>query len=110
MRSEDLAGWLKEKNWKKDPEGRRWVLVVWLVQLMFSFGTVLVEIEWDKMVLIPKGKGGYRGIGMVKVLCKVCLVVVNFPLKRSVMLNNTLHGFREGRGKGTATLEAKLDQ
>ena len=43
-------------------------------------------------------------------MCKVCSVVVNCRLKRSVVLHNVLHGFRVGRGKGTATLEAKLVQ
>ena len=38
------------------------------------------------------------------------LVVVNCCLKRSVVLHDTLHGFREGRGAGTDTLEANLAQ
>ena len=58
------------------------------------------------MVLILKGKGEYRGIELVEILWKVCAVVVNCWLKRSVVLHNALHGFRVGRGKGTATLEA----
>ena len=48
--------------------------------------------------LLPKGKGGYRGIMIVEVLWKVCLVVVNFSLKRSGVLHDALNGFREGRG------------
>ena len=38
----------------------------------------------------------------------MCSVVVNFSLKRSVVLPNTLHGFREGMRAGISTLEAKL--
>ena len=41
---------------------------------------------------------------------KVCSVVVICWLKRSVVLHNDLHGFRERRGTGTAMLEAKLAQ
>ena len=41
---------------------------------------------------------------------KVCVMVVNFRLKRSVTLHNELHEFRAGRGTGTATLEEKLAQ
>ena len=36
------------------------------------------------------------------------MTVVNCRLKRSVTLNYALHGFREGMGMGTKTLEAKL--
>ena len=46
------------------------------------------------MVLPPKGMGGYRVIGIVEVLRKVFSVVVNFSLKRSIMLYNALHRFR----------------
>ena len=35
---------------------------------MFRDGTVPVEIAWAKMVLIPKWKGEYRGIGLLEVL------------------------------------------
>ena len=65
-----------------------------LVQVMFRDGTVPEEIAWEMMVLITKGKGEYRGIGLVEVLCKVCSVVVNCRLKRSVVLHDALHGFR----------------
>ena len=36
--------------------------------------------------------------------------MVNFRLKRGVVLHDALHGFRGGRGTGTATLESKLTQ
>ena len=62
------------------------------------------------MVLVLKVKGGYMGIGLVEVLCKVCAVVVNCCLKSSVVIHNALHGFRTWRGTGTATLEVKLYQ
>ena len=62
------------------------------------------------MLLILKGKGGYRGIGIVEVMLKVCSFVVNCCLKRSVVLQDALHGLREGRGTGMATLDAKLAQ
>ena len=61
---------------------------------MFRERAVPEQIAWVKMVLITKGKGGYRGIDLVEVLWKVCLVVVNFSLKRSIMLYNALHRFR----------------
>ena len=62
------------------------------------------------MVLIPKGKREYRGGGLVEVTWKVVAVILNLRLTTGITFNNALHGFREGRGTGTATLEAKLLQ
>ena len=107
---EDLKEWRKEDKWEKDPEGRRCNLVVRLVQVMFRDGTVTEEIAWENMVLIQKGKGEYRGIGLVEVLWKVCSVVVSCRLEKSVVLHDTLHGFREGRGMGKTTMEANMHQ
>ena len=60
------------------------------------------------MVFILKGKGEYQVIVLVEVLWKVCTEVIICLFKRSVELHNVLHGFREGRGTGTDTLEDKL--
>ena len=65
MREEDLKGCRKEAKREKEPEGRMWELIVRLVQVMFRDRTVPEEISWANMVLIPKGKGGLRGIGLV---------------------------------------------
>ena len=46
----------------------------------------------------------------MEVVWKVCAMVVNFRIKRSVNLHDALHGFRLGRVTETATLEAKLEQ
>ena len=35
---------------------------------------------------------------------------MNNKLRDAITLHDTLHGFRQGRGVGTATMEAKLDQ
>ena len=62
------------------------------------------------MILIPKGKGEYRGIGLVEVMWKVMAVILNRRLTSSITFHDVRHGFRAGRGTGTATLEAKLLQ
>ena len=61
---EDLKGWLREANCEKDLVSRRWELVVRLVQLAIWDGTTPEEIDWATMFLLPKGKGGYWGIGL----------------------------------------------
>ena len=108
MRAEELKGWRKEAKREKDTVGRRWEMVVHIAQLMFRDGTVPVEIAWTKMALVLKGEGDYRDIGLLEVLWKVYAVVINCRLKRSVVIHNSLHGFRTGRGTGA--IEAKLAQ
>ena len=60
------------------------------------------------MVLIPKGKTDYRGVGIVEVMWKVVAEILNIRLTASITFHDLLHCFRESRGTGTATLEAKL--
>ena len=62
------------------------------------------------VVLIPKGKGDYREIFLVEVTWKVVAETLNHQLTASITFHDFLHGFREGCGMGTATLEAKLLQ
>ena len=58
------------------------------------------------MVLIPKGKGEFRGIGLVEVTWKFMAVILHRRLTTGIKLHDALHGFREGSGTGTSTLEA----
>ena len=62
------------------------------------------------VVLIPKGEKDYRGIGLVEVMWKVVVAILNCRFTASITFHHALHGFRSGRGTGTATLEAKLLQ
>ena len=66
------------------------------------------ESTWQTVVLIPKGEKEYRGIGLVEVLWKVVAEILHLRLTTAITYHNALHGFRAGRGAGTATLEAKL--
>ena len=61
------------------------------------------------VVLIPKGGGDYRGIGLLEVAWKAIEGVLDGRLK-GVALHDSLHGFREKRGCGTGIMEAKLLQ
>ena len=64
---------------------------------------------WVIVVLIPKGRGDYRGIGLLEPCWKLIEIVMDRRLN-VVELHDSLHGFRVGRGCGTATVEAKLAQ
>ena len=88
MQAEDLKGWLtavrrgerereaatKEGGEEREHGERRtdttadeenWARVVELVQTAFRDGDLAEEATWQVVVLIPKGKGDYRGIGLV---------------------------------------------
>ena len=62
------------------------------------------------MVLIPKGGGDYRGIGLVEVVWKAVAVIFNRRFTASITYHDSLHGFWAGCGTGTTTLEVKLLQ
>ena len=110
MRAEDLKEWLRESKHNKYPVRRIWELFVRIIHLEFEGGTLLEELTWMKMVLLPKLKEGYWVIWLVEVMWKVCTVVANCCLKRSVQLHGMPHCFKEGQVTGTATLEANMVQ
>ena len=126
MRAEDLKGWLAaarrgEKNGEtseKEGGGRQdtregaenWGRVVELVQTAFWDGVFAKEATWQAVVLIPKGKKDYRGIGLVEVVWKVVAEILNRRFTSSITYHDALHGFRAGRGMGTTTLEANMLQ
>ena len=62
------------------------------------------------MVLSPKVGGYFRGIGLVEVICEVCAYIIKNSLRSAIALHVALHVFRQGRGTGTPTMEAKLVQ
>ena len=59
------------------------------------------------MVILPKD---YRGIGLMEVMWKVVVTILNLQLTASIAFHKFLHGFWAGGVTGTATLEAKLLQ
>ena len=66
------------------------------------------EATCQEVVLIPKGGGEYRGIGIVEVVWKVVTVILNHQLTVSITCHDFLHGLWASRGTGTPTSEAKI--
>ena len=87
-----------------------WTRFMDIVQTAFREGELAEEATWQAVVLIPKGKKDYRDIGLVEVIWKVVAAILNCRFTASITYHDFLHGFRAGRGTGTATLEAKLLQ
>ena len=78
--------------------------------LAFQDGVLTEEAAYLAVVLIPKGGGDYRVIGLVEIIWKVVAVILNHRFIATITYHDSFHGFREGRGTGTATLEVKLIQ
>ncbi len=75
-----------------------------LTQAIWRTGKIPQQLLWIIVVLLPKGGGEYRGIGLLESIWKVLEVVMDRRLN-VIKLHNCLHGFRSS---GTAAIEAKL--
>ena len=80
--------------------------MVEITQTAFWEGKLAEEATWQTVLLIPKGKGEFRGIGLVEVTWKVVAVILHRRLTAGIKLHDALHGLREGRSTGTASLMA----
>ena len=69
-----------------------------------------MALAWTTMVIITKVAGDYKGTGLVEVIWKVLELIKNNRLWLSIILHDALHGFRQGRGAGTATMEENMSQ
>ena len=59
-----------------------WGKVVDLTQTDFRDGTLAEEATWQTMVLITKGKGEFRGIGLVEVIWKLLTIILHRRLTK----------------------------
>ena len=82
----------------------KWEMSVELTHTEFREGELAEEAAWKAVVLIPKGRGDYRGIGIVEVMWKAVTVILNCHFAASITYYNSLHRFLAVRGMGAATL------
>ena len=50
----------------------------------FRDGKLAEEAEWQTVVLIPKGKGEFRGIGLVEVIWKLLTIILHRRLTTGI--------------------------
>ena len=110
MKVEHLKAWLPAETREKDLDIETWDKVVSVTKIAFWKGYIPEALMWTTMVLIPKGGGEYRVIGLVETIYKVCTSIVNSRLQSSIVIHDLLHSFRQGRGTGTEIMEAKMEQ
>jgi hypothetical protein len=116
MRTKHVKKWLHDVQREEDPEdqaavsaGENWRLFVQLVQAAWAHGKIPRQLLWSIVILIPKGGGDYRGIELLEPIWKCIERVIDHRLN-AIELHDCLHGCRDGRGTGTAIIEAKLAQ
>ena len=109
MKAEHLNIWLMDATREKYSDTEKCDKLASITKVAFQYGYILEALTWTTMVLIPKGGGEYIRIGLVEVIWKVFTSIVNSRLRSTIILQDALHGFRQGRGTGTAIMEAKIE-
>jgi hypothetical protein len=108
MSSENLKEW-RDAAWRKEsPDSTKCDVVVVLIQHIFKSGNIPTELPWSVLVAIPKPSRGFCEIGLLKVIWKTISSIIDSRIKEKVKFHPELHGFRPGRGTGSATIESKL--
>jgi hypothetical protein len=114
MKAEHLKGWLcyvkcEEAVDGKEGAGSRWRLYVSLIQAVWECGTVPTQMKWMVIVLLPKGRGDYHGIGLLNPMWKVVEKIMVARLS-VIELHDCLHGALSRWGMGRAIIEVNLNQ
>jgi hypothetical protein len=119
MKAEHLKGWLdaiqrEEKAAEEDPGrestlGDKWRIFLELIRTIWDKGEIPEQMSWMVIVLLPKGGGDFRGIGLLDPCWKVVEKIMVCRMA-AIDFHPCLHGGLPKRGTGTATIEAKLAQ
>ena len=67
---------------------------------------VTTELSNWQMMADLEGGGDYRGIGLVKVVWKLVIVIINYQIISSISFHDVLPGSQAGCGMVTASLKA----
>ena len=115
IRAEDLQRWLmwyERYHNHTDPgcDPNPWQNVLDIVDHAFRTGELPRQLTWSLLVIIPKPCGGVRGIGLLDAVWKLIEKVIDLRLAHGIQFHDALHGFRKGRGTGTAILHCRLEQ
>jgi hypothetical protein len=119
MKAKHLKGWLdaiqhEEKAAKEDTGreltlGDKWRIFFELIRIIWDIGEIPEQMSWMVIVLLLKGGGDFRGIGLLDPCWKVVEKIMVCHLA-AIEFHPCLHGGLPKRGMGTATIEAKLAQ
>jgi hypothetical protein len=110
IRVEHLRLWMEGAMHEERPIFvKEWEKVLKLVKMAFTGVDIPSSFCNGILVLIPKTvPGEYRGIALLEVIYKLISSIINRRLVSGIQWHDAIHGFRTGRGTGTAIIEAKL--
>jgi hypothetical protein len=84
MCAKHIKDWLRGIRWEEDVEGQgdpsngdNWQLFVHLVQATWTYGIIPRQLLWIIVILIPKGGGDHRGIGLLEPIWKVIEQIID---------------------------------
>ena len=90
------------------PNSSLWEKLVTLVQHMWENSTLLTELTWTLLVLLPKVKANTEGIGLLEVLWKVIKNIIDTQVNTDVQFYEVLIGFCAFQLMGTAIMELNM--
>jgi hypothetical protein len=99
---------IKEWALEQETAPRPWNDFLGLVKHCFNTRELPTSTCFSTLVLIPKAGGRVRGIGLLESVWKVISMIIKERMAANISFDNMLHGFRAGRGTGTAILKARL--
>ena len=115
IRVEDLKRWRDAASDSDDDDTADstdvevWKKVVMIIQSAFATGDMPQDLLYGILVLIPKSTPGqFRGIALLEIMYKLISAICNSRIMTHIRFDDAIHGFRPGRGTGTAIMEAKL--
>ena len=80
-------------------------MAVEMIHTAFREGELAEEAAWRGVVLIPKGGGDYRVIGIVEVMWKAVTVILNRHFTASIAYHDSLRRYQAGCDMGTSNLK-----
>jgi hypothetical protein len=104
-----LLGVVEEEEKGMEEMGDRWWLFTKLAQFIWEYGYIPEQMTWILIILLPKGGGRNRGIGLLEPCWKVTESILVQHLL-AIKFHNLLHGSINMKGTGTTTIEVKLVQ
>ena len=95
---ECLQVWHKAATREDTKSLKNWGKVVSLVQAEFWDGTLAEECAWKMVILILKGGGDFRWIGLVELLWNTVTCIFNQRFTMAIGVHDSLHRFWAIRG------------
>jgi hypothetical protein len=108
LQAEHIKVWLLDAVREEEEQsniglGHKWRVFVKMMQAIWEHGSVPEQMRWEIIILLPKGGGDYRGVGLLEPFWKVVEKIMVAWLV-SIKFHDGLNGGLPGQGMGMATI------